>query len=140
MKLTSKQIHAVALLAEGSKCKAAAEAVGVSAQTLSDWRKNPEFEATLNSLKLDALEAARTRMQALALEAVETMAVLLKNAESPAVQLKAAQAVLDAVGMNLATMEAWAWGIGPTTADNVKLRNATDSQSPLLTNVALLGL
>ena len=94
MSLSPKQSKAAALLAQGRKSKDVAKCVGVSAQTISGWRKYPEFEATMNTLQLEFLEVSRRQMQALAIDAVDTLADLMKADKGEATRIKATVTVL----------------------------------------------
>jgi len=127
MSLSPKQSKAVALLAQGRKSKDVAKCVGVSAQTISGWRKNPEFEATLNTLLLEFLEASRRQMQALAIDAVDTIADLMKSDKSETTRLKTVEVVLHHVGFSDPQKTGlWAWGIGPRTAEEVAQKQSSE--------------
>lgn len=128
-KLTEKQVKASVLLAAGRTGRETAKEVGVTPETISVWRRGPEFEAEINRLKLEALHAARDRMRNLAAEAVSEVEDLIKNAKTDAVRLKAAQAVLDTVGLTNPTSGLWAWGIGKTTPEGV-MREREDKANP----------
>jgi transcriptional regulator with XRE-family HTH domain len=71
--LKENQIIAAQLLTAGKTGREVAEAVGVSEETISRWKKNCDFELYLKELMVDSHEAARTRLQNLMQKAVETM-------------------------------------------------------------------
>lgn len=110
--LTGKQAQACALLAQGRLHKEVAEAVGISAGTISEWLKQPQFVAQLNNLKMSVLEAALAQIQHLAGAAAATLEDLLQNGP-PAVRLKAAEVVLAHAGLSDPQDGRYAWGIGP---------------------------
>lgn len=118
-KVNVKKSQAVMLLASGKKAKEAAEDLGVSPETISVWRREPEFEAEINCLRLESLQAARTQLQSLAVEAVSTLQVLMSDAKSDSIRLKACETVLGAAGITDPSTGLWAWGIGKTSAKAV---------------------
>ena len=139
MKLTSKQIQAAYMLGEGSLCKDVASAVEVTPQTISAWQKNPEFEALVNSVRLEVLEAARTRIQSLARAAAHTLGDVMENGKSEAMRLKAAAMVLEHVGLTNPSSGLWAWGIGGTSPETVeKERKARSMDSRISDRMAEL--
>ena len=73
--LSAIQEQAILLLAGGAKVTAAAEALGVTRQTVSTWaNRDPEFMAALNLVREETLEAGADRVRGLmakALDAVE---------------------------------------------------------------------
>jgi hypothetical protein len=100
VELNLAQCRAVAALAGGATITAAAEAAGVSRQTLYAWLVGaPGFVAELNRARAEARDAIRREVRALATSAVATMRWLIESPDSPpAIRLRAAQAVLTAVG------------------------------------------
>ena len=113
--LTPRQVRAIALLAQGETAKAAAEAVKVSEATMVEWRKLPAFAATLNRLKRDALDAARTRLQAATTTAATTLADLAENAPNPETRRRAALDILSLAGVRPET-------VGPTDPATLRAR------------------
>ena len=73
--LSAIQEQAILLLAGGATVTAAAEALGVTRQTVSTWaNRDPEFVAALNLVREETLEAGADRVRGLmakALDAVE---------------------------------------------------------------------
>ena len=74
-KLTATQEQALLLLASGETVTRTAEVVGVSRQTCSEWvNRDPDFIATLNTLRQETLDAGADRLRNMvgaALDAVE---------------------------------------------------------------------
>lgn len=138
--LKPKQIHAATLLAQGLLCKDVAEAVGVSAQTISNWQKDLHFEALLNRIKLETLEASRTQMQGLARLAVATLENILQGGSSDAIRLKAAEVVFAHVGLTQGHTDLWRWGIGPISTRGVAQERASALQEKLLLEEMLKSL
>lgn len=135
MSLGSKAARAAELLAGGMQCKDVAERVGVTPQTISAWKNKPEFEATINRLSMECLKASRQHLQALAVEATETLADLMKSGNGEAIRLKAAQAVLHHVGLTDRKSGQWAWGIGPQTAEEIQEENTRRLNMPSFKNL-----
>ena len=81
--LAPNRAKAAELIVAGELKKVVAEKVGVSPQTISEWQKQPTFQAYLNQLKLAALEGARDQMQRLAKKAVLTIEDLMGQEEPP---------------------------------------------------------
>lgn len=68
--LKESQLIAGQLLAAGKSGKEIAEAVGVSQETISRWRKEPDFELYVKDLLIEMHNAARIRLQNLVGKAV----------------------------------------------------------------------
>jgi hypothetical protein len=98
--LSKQQQHVLALLAQGSTVAAAAEAVGVHRNTVSNWRRagSPEFRSAWQSAQLDQAAYWRDLLQLLGDAAVKAILhVLLDTKTSPSVRLKASLAVLNVI-------------------------------------------
>ena len=119
MSLKPKQLEAATLLASGQTARKAAELAGCTPETISAWKRDPVFEALLNELKLDALNAARDGLRAKAVEAVQCLQSLVRDSKSDEVRRKAAMDVLALVGMNDPRNGLYDWGIGHTDPDKV---------------------
>lgn len=94
--LTPKQLQAIDRLAAGDRQISVVERVGCGGATLRRWLKLPEFTAELdrriNEGRVQALRSLRT----LNGEAVNTIADLMRDTETPAhVRLQAALKVLE---------------------------------------------
>jgi len=68
--LKESQLLAAQLLAAGKTGREAAEAAGVTEETISRWRKNCDFDVYLKELMVDLHETARMRLQSLVQKAV----------------------------------------------------------------------
>ena len=119
MKLSPKQQKAITLLASGTSKRETAEAVGVTPQTISEWHRNPDFQAARNALQRDQLDAARTHLQALAKDAASTLSDVMRNADSHETRRRAALDVLEMAGL-AGDRDRFGWGIGPDTAAQIE--------------------
>lgn len=68
--LKENQTLAAQLLAAGKTGRAVAAEVGVTEETISRWRQEPEFQMYLTGLVIATNEAARIRLQSLITKAV----------------------------------------------------------------------
>lgn len=92
--LTDKQIIVLNLLIyEGKLKKEAAEAVGVSAATISNWFNHPEFLKTFEEMRNKLLVEASYK-------ALQKIIELTTSADSHSVQLAAAKDLLSRAGMD----------------------------------------
>jgi len=92
--LSQEQQNAVEHLLQGKSDKATAEAVGVTRQTIWEWRnKNVVFIAELNLQRFEMWEGARERMKALANRALDVVETQLDSGD-PKASLAAAKYVL----------------------------------------------
>ena len=95
-KLTSKQQQAVILLASGKTITAAAEAVKVSRQTVSEWlNHNSAFVAELNSYRQELWKAEVERLRSLIPKALDVLERELEGKNA----LKAASQILKSAGL-----------------------------------------
>ena len=117
MKLKPNQFRAAALLVQGERCKTVALAVNVTPPTISEWKRIPEFEALMNLLRWEALDATRDRVRTLGPDAVKVYEDVMKNGKNEMARLKAAQTVLELLGMTDPAKGLWGWGIGWTDPD-----------------------
>ena len=92
--LTPKQHEAAALIASGKTQRQAAEAVGVSPQTLTAWAKNEAFKSQVQALLQPAHEGVQTALQGLHQRAAEVLASLLEIAP-PATKLQAIRLIFE---------------------------------------------
>jgi hypothetical protein len=82
-------------LACGLNAEQAARQAGVSVSTAYRRLDDPAFRVRLDALRRDMLARASAMLTAAAVEAVRTLADLLKPANGPAVRLNAARSVLE---------------------------------------------
>jgi signal transduction histidine kinase len=98
--LSAKQLQAAILIVGGATITATAAQVEITRVTLHDWLKNNcEFQAHINGLKQDLLDAGRSSLQATVSLAVEVINSILKDGESDVVRLNAAKEVLNRAGL-----------------------------------------
>lgn len=96
--LTDKQRQAAQMLASGSLCRDAAEAVSVAPETISAWKAQPAFKAYCEGLRMEMHYAARDALRAKSMAAVEVLGQLLTSAKSEDVRRKAAVDILNLMG------------------------------------------
>jgi len=118
-KLTSKQLKALPLMAQGMSGVDVAKEVNVAAQTVSGWKNDPEFMATLNQLKMEALEGARCQLNQSPSKAVQTLLNLMENSSNEETRRKAALDILRLSGFEPGKHEPYAAGIGPTNVESM---------------------
>jgi len=99
--VSNQQAAVIRELLTGKTQKAAAEAVGVSDATISRWLHDDdsEFAFALSEQRALLWQADRDRLQALSAEALDTLSEIMRTGENDGDRLKAALAVLKAVGM-----------------------------------------
>lgn len=119
--LEPRQIQAATLLASGKTCKDTASAINCTPETISHWKKDPNFEALLNQLKWEALEAGREKIRSVTLDIANELIELAQSAKSEAVKRKACMDILTIVGVNDAKSGMYGWGIGETTPEDVRM-------------------
>ena len=92
--LSQEQMNAIDYLLKGQSDQAVAVAVGVSRQTVWDWRNNdPLFIAELNRQRVEHWSEARERLKSLANRALDVVEQQL-NSSDPKAALAAAKYVL----------------------------------------------
>jgi small-conductance mechanosensitive channel len=116
--LSQEQLNAIEHLLQGQSDRATAEAVGVSRQTVWEWRKrDPLFIAELNRQRSEMWTEARERMKSLANRALDVVELQL-GSDDPKASLAAAKYVLQ--GTQLLGETNLRVG-GPTTPESVIL-------------------
>ena len=98
--LSPKQTEGMQALLLGATVTHAAARAGVDRSTLYRWlNDDPKFHGELTRIKRERFESARAQIRNLSEDAVKTIRALITGAKVPAaVRLKAALAVLEAVG------------------------------------------
>lgn len=109
--LSAKQVKAIALLVSGLSNLTVADEVGVTPQTICEWKKNPKFSNCINELKLDALESSREQLRFLAGFAILGLKDLMLNATNEEVRRKACMDVLTATGVADPSNNLFGWGL-----------------------------
>ena len=116
--LSIEQENAIDLLLQGKSDRATAEAVGVSRQTVWEWRNHdPLFIAELNRQRYELWSEAKERMKSLANRALDVVELQLGSGD-PKAALAAARYVLQ--GTQLLGETKLNIG-GPTTPEGVIL-------------------
>ena len=111
--LKPKQIAAATMLASGKTGREVAAAIGCTPETLSHWKRAPEFEACLNGLRWEILDAGREALRSAALVAVNGLVELAQGAKAEEVRRKACVDVLEMVGLRDQQAGTLGWDIGP---------------------------
>jgi uncharacterized protein YjcR len=112
--LKPKQEQAAFLLASGKLGKDVAEAVGVTPETISHWKKDSAFEALTNKYKIDIMENVIDILRYTAGNALATLNYLIEHGSSETVKLKACSEAIKRLGFK--NPEILVWGIGSTDA------------------------
>jgi hypothetical protein len=114
--LSVEQENAIEHLLQGQSDRTTAEAVGVSRQTVWEWRKrDPLFIAELNRQRFEMWEEARERLKSLANRALDVVELQL-GSDDPKASLAAAKYILQGTRL-LGETELHVGG--PTTAEGV---------------------
>jgi hypothetical protein len=80
-------------LARGEGVVAVAAALGLPHQTVSDWRKDPEFSGLVRHLRADLVDAVTGRLSATGVAAVDTLVRGIRGEAKP-VEIRAADVLL----------------------------------------------
>ena len=117
--LSAKQIKGIVLLVTGMRSKDVATELGLSPQTISEWKSNPYFEAELNKLKLEGLHTARDMIRASANPAIESLVEIAKHAENEETRRKACIDILTLTGFTDPRSGQFGWGVGKTSPEEI---------------------
>ncbi|NLH22347.1 MAG: helix-turn-helix domain-containing protein, partial [Methanothrix sp.] len=92
--LSQEQMNAIEHLLQGKSDRAVAEAVGMSRQTIWEWRNNDIlFIATLNRERFELWKGSRERLKDLTGQAIDVLEQQLGN-DDPKISLAAARHIL----------------------------------------------
>lgn len=91
-----KKTEAALLLARGKSTDAAGATVGVDGSTVRRWRQDPDFKTEVTRLRGELLSQTVGSLVDAATDAVSTLREAL-GAESPAIRVRAAVAILSAM-------------------------------------------
>jgi len=92
--LSQQQMNAIGLIMEGKSDRAVAEAIGVTRQTVNEWRNQDViFIAALNKERIELWAEARERLKSLTGQAVDVLGRQLESSD-PKIALAAARHVL----------------------------------------------
>ena len=98
--LSAKQTQAALLLARGDTITTAAEQIGVNRMTIQQWlKKDDNFNAYLNSLKRELVDAGRSAMRESIVTSIDTINQLMLSSTNDVVRLNAAKEILDRAGL-----------------------------------------
>lgn len=122
------QLKAAQLLATGTSVIDTADQINSTRQTVHNWLKNDiNFIAYLNSLKLENLENARSRLQSVSVQAVTTLVDVMEKSTNDNARINAACKVLEMSGLTKDSLNMYAWGIGGETPEKVKAEKIMES-------------
>src|ERR1043165_9664333 len=93
--LTAKQEKSIAALLKYPTLKDAAAAIKITEPTLWRWLQQPEFKMAYRAARREVIEHCIGEMQIAASEAVATLKRNLKCSLNPAVEVRAAQIILE---------------------------------------------
>ena len=95
--LRPRQVIAASLLVQGRRGKDIAAALGVSAETVSRWRQQPEFQAFMHRLLQETIDRTKLGLVSLCAESIDCMRGLLRTLNDDTT-LKAVALILGKVG------------------------------------------
>ena len=114
-KLNENQLLAIPLIAQGVSGKDIANKLNVAKETISRWKKIPEFQAEVNKLLKEYREETQHKLRSLVNIALEVVREELENINSEQ-RLATALKVIQNMKLNAYLYEE----IGPSEAENVK--------------------
>ena len=129
MNLNPKQLQAIVLLSQGKTARETAKELEVTPQTITEWGKIPEFEITLNTLKLEIIISGRDSIRAVSSLAVECLKSLVESGKNEEVRRKAANDILTMAGIADPNDGRIMWGIGPTSMPEFQSKKGIRSVS-----------
>ena len=95
--LTPSQVRAAGMLATGMRAREVSKELKVAPETVSRWRQTtPEFEALINLLLQETIDATRAGLHDLSAQATVELGKLLKS-KCEATRIKAIQLIFDTV-------------------------------------------
>lgn len=96
MALNTRQKRAIEAFLRGLRSTQVADAVGVSARTITNWRNDDEFDRALREATQRATRDATLQLAGSAQDAVELMRETVKDDDAPAAtRLRAATAIIE---------------------------------------------
>lgn len=102
-KWSRKKDQAIVALLTEPTITTAAEKAGITPRTLYKWLQTSEFKSAYMQAKREAVSVAITRLQQAAMEAVDTLRMVMNDVNSPAsVRVSAARTILE---MSIKAME-----------------------------------
>jgi hypothetical protein len=118
--LTSKQLQALPLVAQGKYGKEVAETVGVSPQTVSGWKSNPNFQAALNEVKWGIVHSTMDKFRIAGDRAVEILLEIANHSENEETRRKACMNILEYTGLKDSEGAVLGMGIGYTNPADIE--------------------
>ena len=103
--LAPRQVRAAMLLVEGRRGTEVAKALNVAPETISRWRRRPEFQALTRELLQETVEATRLGIVSLCAESIDHLRGLVRSFNDDT-SLKAITLVLGKVGPVLSVVGA----------------------------------
>ena len=97
--LNPRQLRAAALLVSGHTARAAARDVQVTPETISIWKRDPEFQRLLLQFKVEAATACREIISSAVVDAAQTLVTLVREGKSDEVRRRAALDILALSGI-----------------------------------------
>ena len=98
--LSSKQQQSIVLMARGASISHTAKSLGVTEQTIYNWKSNKKFMVCLKDETRAYADESRLRLASLSLKAVEAYADLLSN-DDPNIRFKTAKEILKGNGLDV---------------------------------------
>ena len=96
MKLTPQHHKAIEALAMGENNKSVAEKLNIAPETISRWRADFDFQATMNAIIEETQKTTKDRLRYLSSVALETIENVMLDSEAPqATRVSAAFKVLE---------------------------------------------
>jgi len=83
MKLSAQHLKAIEALAMGKNVKNVAKELGIAPETVSRWRGDFEFQASLNAMLEEARQSTKDRLRHLSNVALDTVEEILTDCEAP---------------------------------------------------------
>ena len=114
-KLNENQLLAIPLVAQGVSGKNVAKKIQVTEETVSRWKKLPEFQAEVNALLKECRDETQHKLRSLVNTALEVIKDELENTNSDQ-RITIALKILQNMKLNTYLYEE----IGSTKAENVK--------------------
>jgi hypothetical protein len=101
--LHPRQMDAAALLVGGMLVKNVAQALGVAEETVTRWKRRPDFQAAMKSMLQERLAATQMAMVSLCQDAVEELRCLI-HGSNDMTRLRAIELVLGTVSRGLSVV------------------------------------
>ena len=114
-KLNQNQLLAIPLVAQGVSGKNVAKKIQVTEETVSRWKKLPEFQAEVNALLKECRDETQHKLRSLVNTALEVIKDELENSNSDQ-RITIALKILQNMKLNTYLYEE----IGSSKAENVK--------------------